>query len=98
MTLKGRKGTQGLTKNDIARKLAAYDKKTEEYAQMTLQELRDLYNHPDKSKRPGGMYKIALAAVVEYKLNEEKRKNLKEAIADIKELEPEGVPVIEEPK
>jgi len=45
----------------------AFFTKIEEYKKLTLEELKELFNHPDKKKRPGGIYREALIEVVRQK-------------------------------
>lgn len=58
---------RGLTEKEVSTRLAAYDKKVDEYSNMTIEELIALAKNPDKRIRPGGIYRIALHAVIEYK-------------------------------
>lgn len=71
-----------LGKKDFARRYEAYNKKLKEYSSMTLEELHALFNHPDKSKRPGGIYRRALLQVTEDKIHLEKVEKLKAAVAE----------------
>lgn len=41
------------------------------YERYTLEELKNIYNHPDKNKRPGGIYREALIEIVRRKQIEE---------------------------
>lgn len=45
----------------------AFLDKIDLYERLTLEELKALYNHPDKKKRPGGIYREALIEVVRRK-------------------------------
>lgn len=68
------------TKNDISNINQAFYKKVEEYSKLSLDELKELY------PILGGTYRIACLEVVNKKLQEQKEINLKEAIAEIKEI------------
>ena len=63
-----------ITKNDAIKMRNAYLEKIKEYEQMSLDELKALFN----SKRLGGAYRAALMDVVKYKLQEEMVKKAKE--------------------
>jgi len=79
--MKGRVG-RVLGRKDVERKIEAYNKKLKEYSEMTLEELHAIFNNPDKSKRPGGVYRLALLQVTEDKIHLEKVGKLKAAMAE----------------
>lgn len=56
----------------------AFFKKIEEYSKLSLEELKELFNHPDKKQRPGGIYREALIECVRRKQLDEINKNIKE--------------------
>ena len=60
----------------------AFFTKIEEYKKLTLEELRELYNHPDKKKRPGGIYREALVEVVRQKQLEAANAAVQEATVE----------------
>ena len=66
----------------------AFYKKMEEYDKLSLEELKDLYNHPEKKKRPGGIYKQALVEVVRKKQIALASETIKEGTEEIKQEEP----------
>lgn len=70
----------------------AFDKKCAEFEPKTLDELKDLYNSPE---RPGGTYLRALFFVTNKKLNAKKEQELADKLAELKEKE---VTDVEEPK
>lgn len=78
-----------LKQSDITKINNAYHDKVAEYEQLSLDEMKALY------PSLGGTYKTALEHVVIKKLQEEKTKNLTEAINDIKV---EDAVIINEPK
>ena len=65
---------KNLTKKDIERKTEAFKKKVDEYNEMSLEELKTLF----ETTKPGGIYKEALIRVVDYKLQQEKIQRVKE--------------------
>lgn len=65
---------KNLTKKDIKRKTDAFKKKVDEYNEMSLEELKTLF----ETTKPGGIYKEALIRVVDYKLQQEKIQRVKE--------------------
>ena len=65
---------KNLTKKDIERKTDAFKKKVDEYNEMSLEELKTLF----ETTKPGGIYKEALIRVVDYKLQQEKIQRVKE--------------------
>ncbi len=67
-----------LTKKDQVTIINAYNKKIEEYGQMSLEELKSIY------PKLGGTYKYACEIVVQRKLQLEKNDKLQEAINDVK--------------
>lgn len=60
----------------------AFFAKIEEYKKLTLEELRELYNHSDKKKRPGGIYREALVEVVRQKQLEAANTAVQEATTE----------------
>lgn len=58
--------------------------KIEEYSKLTLDELKELFNHPDKKKRPGGIYREALIEVVRRKQLEQINETIKESKEELK--------------
>ena len=66
----------------------AFYKKMEEYDKLSLEELKDLYNHPEKKKRPGGIYKQALVEVGRKKQIALASETIKEGTEEIKQEEP----------
>lgn len=66
----------------------AFYKKMEEYDKLSLEELKDLYNHPEKKKRPGGIYKQALVEVVRKKQIALASEAIKEGTEEVKQEEP----------
>lgn len=63
----------------------AFYKKIEEYDKLSLEELKDLYNHPEKKKRPGGIYKQALVEVVRKKQIALASETIKEGTEEVKQ-------------
>lgn len=53
--------------NALTIRRKAFFEKMDEYDKLTLDELKELFNHPDKKKRPGGIYRQALIEVVRRK-------------------------------
>ena len=78
-----------LSKGDKIRKYQAYQKKIDEYNQMTLDQLKELFD----TKKPGGIYFEAMKAVVEHKLNYERTQKMKQ-LAEENKIE--DLPVLSE--
>lgn len=64
------------------RRQAFFDKMVE-YDKLTLDELKELFNHPDKKKRVGGIYREALIEVVRNKQLKIADKVIEEKTAEI---------------
>lgn len=71
-----------ITKKHAEKVQTAFYTKYEEYSKLTLEELRELYNHKDKKIRPGGIYKRALLAVTNEKLRQLREEKLKEQLEE----------------
>lgn len=91
MGFKGFRARKKLTKKEEAKLKESQDKQMEafkakcaEYENMSLEELKTLYN---SNKKPGGSYLQALLTVVNNKLKKEAENNLKDKIEEIKESE-----------
>lgn len=65
----------------------AFIKKLDEYDKLSLEELKDLYNHPDKKVRPGGIYREALIEVVRKKQIAVVTEVIKEGTEEVKQEE-----------
>ena len=65
----------------------AFMKKLDEYDKLSLEELKDLYNHPDKKVRPGGIYREALIEVVRKKQIAAATEAIKEGTEEVKQEE-----------
>ncbi len=74
----------------IAIRRQAFIDKIDEYTKLSLEELKELYNHPDKKKRPGGIYREALVEVV-------RRKQLETIEAKVEEATTPTEPVVDTP-
>lgn len=74
-------------RNTIPKRRDAFFAKMEEYGKLTLDELKVLYNHPDKKQRPGGIYREALIEVVRKKQLEAVNTNIKDGIEELKDSE-----------
>ncbi len=90
-----------ITKQHSIKMEQAFYKKFDEYSKLSLEELKALFNHPDKKIRPGGIHKRALVVVVENKLREQREAKLNEAIGElpkeeVKEAEIENNPETKE--
>lgn len=73
--MRGTRYNKKLTKKEIAEqnyRRQVYAQKIEEYTQMTLEELKAIYNNPDK--RLGGLYREALLQVTADKMRADKIK------------------------
>lgn len=68
------------------RRQAFFDKMVE-YDKLSLEELKDLYNHPDKKVRPGGIYRQALIEVVRKKQIATATEVIKEGTEEVKQEE-----------
>lgn len=93
---------KNLTKKDIERKTEAFKKKVDEYNEMSLEELKTLF----ETTKPGGIYKEALIRVVDYKLQQEKIQRVKELTSqdttrpteEVQSVEQQEAPETIEPK
>ena len=65
----------------------AFMKKLDEYDKLSLEELKDLYNHPDKKQRPGGIYRQALIEIVRKKQIATATEVIKEGTEEVKQEE-----------
>ena len=68
----------------VKKQQQVYHSKLQEYSNMTLDELKALFNGP---KRIGGTYRVALLEIVNKKLEEQKDEAVKHGIEQLKKEE-----------